>query len=472
MNRTLRTVTVLAAVFVSACEPRSNESLVARAGEYDFTVAEAVELLGTRSDLPNQPGVVRTLAELWIEYTLLADATLADTTYAGVDVDELVEEQVASEMVFALRDSVIRPDTSLSETELQDLFAQEGPDIRVRARHILLGFPDQATTAQRDSVRAQMEGILARIRSGESFEELARTWSQDAGSGAQGGDLGTFGRGEMVLPFEEAAFALEPGEVSGIVETPFGLHIIRVDERLVPTFEGERDRFRSQVQISRLAAAESAYVAGMETEAEPEVQEGAAGLVKEMARSPWTRLARRAADRPLVRYQGGALTVGEVQRFLQSRPNNYRTQVAGAPNQALEANLLLPLAQRELFVRAARDAGFEPGAAHRDSLAAQARTGIGQAARALGLWGLTVPADLDREEAVDRVVSRILTEILDEEREVVPLGPVGFALRRNTESEIFDSGISAAVQRIEGIRGQVPAYTPPTPPDTSGEGAR
>ena len=471
MNRNSRILVVVAALSLQACEPRSNESLVARAGDHEFSVAEAVELLGPRRDLPNQPGVVRTLAELWIEYTLLADATLSDTTYADVEVGVLVDEQVASEMVFALRDSVIRPDTALSDDELQDLFARQGPDVRVRARHILLGFPDQATAAQRDSVRAQMNGILAQIRSGASFEEMARTWSQDAGSGAQGGDLGTFGRGEMVLPFEEAAFALEPGEVSGIVETPFGLHIIRVDEREVPTFEGERDRFRSQVQIARLAEAESVYVAGMEAEAEPEVQEGAAGLVKEVARNPWTRLTRRAANRDLVRYRGGSVTVGEVQRFLQSRPNNYRSQVAGARDGALEDNLLLPLAQRELFVEAAREAGYDPGPAHRDSLATQARAGIGQAARAVGVWGLTVPDDMTREEAVDRVVTRILEEILDETREVVPLGPVGFALRRSSGSEIFESGIQAAVRRTETIRGTVPPYTPPAAPDTSGADA-
>ena len=64
----------------------------------------------------------------------------------------------------------------------------------------------------------------------ERFAELAKKYSQDTGSAAQGGDLGLFGRGMMVKSFEDAAFALKAGETSGIVETEFGLHIIRVTE--------------------------------------------------------------------------------------------------------------------------------------------------------------------------------------------------------------------------------------------------
>ncbi|HUV93677.1 MAG TPA: peptidylprolyl isomerase, partial [Anaerolineae bacterium] len=90
---------------------------------------------------------------------------------------------------------------------------------QVHARHILLETLEEA------------EAALVRLRDGEGFEELAAELSQDTASKDQGGDLGWFPREQMVSAFSEAAFALEPGEISGVIESEFGYHIIRVDER-------------------------------------------------------------------------------------------------------------------------------------------------------------------------------------------------------------------------------------------------
>jgi parvulin-like peptidyl-prolyl isomerase len=79
--------------------------------------------------------------------------------------------------------------------------------------------------------RAKAEDILRRVRAGEDFAALAGQFSEDPGSRTSGGDLGWFSRGMMVKPFEDATFALKPGEVSGIVESQFGYHIIKLEER-------------------------------------------------------------------------------------------------------------------------------------------------------------------------------------------------------------------------------------------------
>jgi parvulin-like peptidyl-prolyl isomerase len=79
--------------------------------------------------------------------------------------------------------------------------------------------------------RGQADEILKRARAGEDFAKLAEEFSTDPGSKTKGGDLGWFGHGQMVKPFEDAAFALQPGQISDVVESDFGYHIIKVEER-------------------------------------------------------------------------------------------------------------------------------------------------------------------------------------------------------------------------------------------------
>jgi parvulin-like peptidyl-prolyl isomerase len=100
---------------------------------------------------------------------------------------------------------------------------------KVRASHILLmyqGSTRSHATRSKEEAKQEIENLLQQIRSGDSFENLARQFS-DCPSGKSGGDLGTFGRGQMVKPFEETAFGLDVGDTSAVVETDFGYHVIR-----------------------------------------------------------------------------------------------------------------------------------------------------------------------------------------------------------------------------------------------------
>lgn len=121
------------------------------------------------------------------------------------------------------------------------------------------------TEAERDRVRAELATLRERVIKGEKFSMLATLYSQDPASAKQGGELGFFSRGDMVGEFEAAAFALKPGEVSPIVETKFGFHIIQLIERrgnmlnarhilLIPKVSSD-DLLRARIRLDSLAAA-------------------------------------------------------------------------------------------------------------------------------------------------------------------------------------------------------------------------
>lgn len=101
----------------------------------------------------------------------------------------------------------------------------------VRARHILIKVDKNASEEDKKKAKEKAEDILKRIKAGEDFVKLASELSDDPGSKSKGGDLGFFPKGRMVPDFEKVAFSLKPNEVSDIVETPFGFHIIKVEEK-------------------------------------------------------------------------------------------------------------------------------------------------------------------------------------------------------------------------------------------------
>lgn len=111
----------------------------------------------------------------------------------------------------------------------EDHLNEFGTPEQRQAAHILIAVPKQAGEAEKAAAKAKAEEVLQQVRKAPAkFAELAKQYSQDPGSAARGGDLGFFGRGMMVKPFEEATFALKPGEISGLVQSDFGYHIIKL----------------------------------------------------------------------------------------------------------------------------------------------------------------------------------------------------------------------------------------------------
>lgn len=137
----------------------------------------------------------------------------------------------------------------IDETELREAWQADAGNADRRLSHIMLTFGDERS---REDAVAQLNEVKARLAEGESFADLAAEVSDDASSSANGGDIGVISRGFFDEAFEQAAFALDEGQVSDIVETDNGLHLIQVTELEREPFEQARERIAERLALSQV----------------------------------------------------------------------------------------------------------------------------------------------------------------------------------------------------------------------------
>lgn len=148
------------------------------------------------------------------------------------------------------------------------------PEIRVS--HILIRVSETASARERTDARRRAEELLERLKKGADFADMARTESQDPGSNAQGGDLGYVAKGDMDPAFEKEAFALAPGQLSGVIATPYGFHIIKVTGRRdagYETLDEVQDRIRAVLLKEARQNAQAEMVAQLRQKARIELGE-------------------------------------------------------------------------------------------------------------------------------------------------------------------------------------------------------
>ena len=172
---------------------------------------------------------VEEYVELFVNYKLKVQAAMD----ARLDTTTAFRQEFAQ-----YRDQQVLP-TFVTDADMLDeahkVYDQTveniGPDGLVNAAHILMRIPQKATDEQQREAKRRIDSVYTAIQGGADFEALAKQVSQDPGSAQRGGVLGWFSRNQMVKEFEDAAFALQPGEMSKPFQSPFGWHIVLVKER-------------------------------------------------------------------------------------------------------------------------------------------------------------------------------------------------------------------------------------------------
>ena len=199
----------------------------------------------------------------WLDKMNVSEAVMKSQIKRQMIIRQLVEKEVLAKV-------------TVSDKEIE-AYCESHPELlkqpeQVQASHILIKVDANADESKKAEARKKLETIQQRLEKGEDFAALAKEFSE-CPSSAKGGDLGLFGRKQMVKPFEEAAFVLKPGEVSGIVETRFGYHLIKVVEKKPETTvscKDVKDKIEPILKKEKIEGAAGLYLNGLKEKAKIE----------------------------------------------------------------------------------------------------------------------------------------------------------------------------------------------------------
>ena len=216
------------------------------------------EIKTIKDRFPSQEEFEELIAEMGI-----SEAEIKSQIERNLAIRQLIDTQVIDKI------TVSEADTKAYYDDNPNLFKK--PE-QVKASHILIKVESDATDLQKAQARIEIAKIQQKLKDGQDFATQAREHSQGP-SAKNGGDLGYFGRGQMVKPFEDAAFALKPGQVSEIVETRFGYHLIKVVDKQpesIMAYTEVKDRLNQHLKTKRIDREARKYIDTLKKDAKIE----------------------------------------------------------------------------------------------------------------------------------------------------------------------------------------------------------
>ena len=244
-----------------AATPATNDPIVVAAGDVTIRQSDFENALKTLpaeyQNFAKGPGK-KQFAEDYLRMKMLAAQGFKENLQNDPEVTlqlSLMRENLVANAELQKMEKNIQ----LSDADLQKLYETNKNEYeQVKASHILIAFKGSPAAQPgkkeltEDEAKAKAEDIKKKLGAGAKFGELAKTESDDKGSGSRGGELGTFGRGQMVEEFQKAAFAAKNGEIVGPVRTQYGYHLIKVDSHETTPFAQVKDALEKTERQRRL----------------------------------------------------------------------------------------------------------------------------------------------------------------------------------------------------------------------------
>jgi parvulin-like peptidyl-prolyl isomerase len=463
MKRTYA-VAAAAALMLSACSGlrdalSAHTDWVARAESAELTVKQLSTMLG-KSRAPIRKDIAKSIASVWVDYQLLGVAAAHNDSLSDPkQIDEAMWPAIANMKASKWYD-VVSKGWGIEDTAAAQRQWANGEVLA--ADHILLltqGMQD----AQKAVVKKKIDALRAKVTPA-NFAALASANSQDQVSARQGGSLGIFPKGSMVPEFEKAVLALKPGEISPVITTQYGYHIIRR-----PTYEQVKTQLLAASKGRSVAVAESTYLAKLEANGKMEVKKGAVATVKALANDPD---AYRRDNTVLATSAAGKFTTARLVGWLETLPPNARVldQIKQMPD-SMVTQLVKRYALNELVLRQADSAKIQVDPAQLAQLHTSFTNAVRTAWAQLGVTPSSLQDSAKSEGAREKLAAKRINDyfgrMIQEQAPFVPVPtPVSNILRSKYKYSLNDAGFDRAVEEASKVRNSADsartAAQPPT----------
>ena len=453
----------VAAFTLSACSGlkdalNAHTDWVARAGSAELSVTKLANLLG-KSRAPVRKDIAKSIANVWSDYQLLGMAAAhGDSLNDPKLIDEAMWPAIANMKAKKWYD-VVSKGWGVEDTAAARRQWDSGQVLA--ADHILL-LTQGMNDAQKADVKKKADALRASVTPA-NFAATAKKNSQDQQSAKLGGSLGIFPKGSMVPEFEKALVALKPGEISPVVQTQYGYHIIHR-----PTYDQVKTQLLAASKGRSVAVAESTYLAKLEQNGKIEVKKDAPTIVRAVGNDPD---AYRRDKTVLATSTAGQFTTSRLVGWLETLPPQARVldQIKQSPDSLL-VQLVRNFVKNELVLKQADSAKIQIDPAEMAQLHASFTNAVRTAWAQLGVMPTSLTdsakSEGDREKLAAKRIDAYFTRMVQEQAAFVSVPtPLSNILREKYKYSFNDAGFDRAVQEAAKIRSSADsAHTAQQPP--------
>ena len=427
-----------------AFSPRAE--VIARANDQTLSVERVADWAGSSKQVPLEALALSRLSHVWVDYALFAQALAAGKDLRDSATMTAAMWPIVSQLKWERLHDRLVSQGDLTPQQVDSVYA--AGQLRI-FQHILVQVPPNSTPDVEAQKRRKAEQLLPQARSaGTRFGQLASANSDDPGSKVQGGTLGLTARGQFVPAFEDAAWQLKPGEVSGVVKSPFGFHIIRR-----PPLAEVRESFRSGVQERIAGRTDSLYLDSLAIKKKIEPVSRA----PEYVRAAMQDLeAARTSNRVLVDYRGGSLRVKNLVRWLSALDPQVAQSLPQASDDQIK-QFLKAIAQRDLLIQQADSAKVMLTQQDWQQIRAEHDSAIMMLGSILNISPQMLrDSASSQEERTNIAMARVndyVDRVLQGRARFFPVPPfLGETLREKARWSVDEAGVRRAVERAQEIR--------------------
>jgi hypothetical protein len=424
----------------------AHADVVAEAGDQKLTPQRLSQIMSGGKGMRVNRDAATFVTNVWVDYSLFAQAVAngkLPTDSAGIAA--AVWPELAELRGSHWHDTLMARRSKLSSNAADSTY--QANDVRV-LQHILFRTPQNAVPEVRNATRKKAEGALARLKRGGDFGRLASQLSEDPGSKADNGFLPPSPKGKFVPAFDSAGWSLAPGAVSGVVETPFGYHIIKR-----PSQDAVRERLNDYLVQSAGTRFDSIYMDSLAIVNNIKISKGAAAAMRAAGENPEEA---RNSKKTITTFKGGGLTIGEFMRWVRALPPQYAGQLKQADDTMLTQFAKI-LTQNVLLLRQADSAKIGVTPEEWKGLEERYRSQLDTLRSEMGLdtaalWDSTAPR-AERNKVAAMKVDQYFERLLSGKSRLRPLpSALAQVLRERGDYRIDEAGLNRGVELAEAAR--------------------